>query len=602
MSTVTRSWLERLYSDSPGYWTLVLFRKGKVHHTFWLSGESQDLNNAAKTIKNGADQYDFYTSVGTWEKPGTPTERGSARNVISLAGFWADLDIGSVGHQPAKSGLPNPSSTDEALSILEDFPEPSAIVHTGGGLHVWHMFDEPWEFAGDNKAAAEVTKSWQRAVVEAGKEHGFHVDSLGDLARILRVPGSQNHKAGLHRPVVITKGSSWWPTYPLAELSSRGISASGSAEDNAAVADQVSDIFPLSWAEILEPHNWKLDHTDGVDTYWRRPGKSKADGHSAVAHPSVFVNFSESAGLPTGEGNGLSKLRLYALLRYGGDEKAARQAIDLMPVSADHIAEVAQRFSYAKLDWPTLWTEESKEPEWLLDPLIEEGKLIAIYSEAKDGKSLLLLEACLKLSEGDPIWTHRDKREPMSIVYVDKENTVKDLRERAAKMGYEGNPLVNLHYYSFPNMAFFDSPEGGKELFGLAKAHDAKLVVLDTLSRVVEGDEIDNNTYINFYKYTGVLFKPPRISLIRLDHAGKDAAKGMRGASSKRDDVDAVWWLRNDHDNREDVYLERTHTRSNNGADKLHLLRRDDPLRHELAEDAEVIAVTLEGMDDGEQA
>lgn len=599
MSTDTRSWLERLYGSSPGYWTLVLFRGGKVHRTFWLPTHARGLDKAAATIEKASSQYDFYTSVGTWAEQEQPTAdkpnpRGSARNVISLAGLWADLDIGTTGHKPAKSGMPNPATTDVALSILEDFPEPSAIVHTGGGLHVWHFFDEPYVFEGENKAAAELAKGWQRALVAAGKDRGLHVDAVSDLARILRVPGSQNHKAGLHRPVVQTKGQAYCPTYALADLRTHCVW--GADDDAPAVITEVDD-FPLSWSDILTPHGWKLDHTDGEDTYWRRPGKSKLEGHSAVAHPNVFVNWSESAGLPTGEGHGLNKLSLYAHLNFGGDIKAARKAIAIMPVTNEQVVEIVQRFSYAHLDWPSLWEDEATEPEWLLDPLIEAGKMIALYSEAKDGKSLLMLEICIRLSEGEPIWSHRERREPISIVYVDKENTTKDLRERAAKMGFEGRSLDNLHYYTFPSMAYLDSPEGGKELFALAQAHSAKLAVIDTLSRVVEGDEIDNNTYINFYKYTGVLFKAAKVAVVRLDHAGKDAGKGMRGASSKRDDVDAVWWLRNDHDSREDVYLERTHTRSNNGAGELHLLRLDNKLRHIPAADAEVMTHTLDGDD-----
>jgi hypothetical protein len=166
---------------------------------------------------------------------------------------------------------------------------------------------------------------------------------------------------------------------------------------------------------------------------------------------------------------------------------------------------------------------------------------------------------------------------------VDQENGDDDIYLQFAAMGYKYNDLPNFHYYSFPDIAFLDTREGGMELYALARYHSADLVVVDTVSRVIEGKENENDTFLNLYKYSGMTLKAINTSLIRLDHAGKELARGMRGASAKTGDIDAVWQL--DCPQGSDLLtLTRTHTRRKVGASEVEIERRDDPLRHVLLE------------------
>jgi len=83
---------------------------------------------------------------------------------------------------------------------------------------------------------------------------------------------------------------------------------------------------------------------------------------------------------------------------------------------------------------------------------------------------------------------------------------------------------------------------GGRVLEYLLAA-GLPVVVIDTVSRAVKGDENDNDTWLSFYRHTGLKLKQAGVALIRLDHSGKDDAKGQRGGSAKSGDVDAVWRL-----------------------------------------------------------
>lgn len=294
----------------------------------------------------------------------------------------------------------------------------------------------------------------------------------------------------------------------------------------------------------------------------------------------MLVNFSASAGLPTGPGQKLSKFKVWAELNFAGDEKAAKAALTRMTKdSPEKLKELASRFDEKRFDWARVFDEVDPDPEWLIDPLVERGRQVAFYSEAKAGKSLFWLEIASRLVKGEPV-LNNPARKPITIVYIDQENTKADVVERLKKMGHDGSGLDRLLYYSFPDLSYLDTEVGGRELYAVARVADADLVILDTLSRVVEGDENENDTYHNFYKYTGVRLKADGIALVRLDHSGKDRAKGMRGASSKYSDVDEVWQLT--ADDHGIVTLNRTHSRANHGASRLVFTREDAPLRHEV--------------------
>jgi AAA domain len=587
--TATRTWLDRLYGRSPGFFAVTAFKGGRPRATAWFGTE--DLDRAEKVIIATGKRADVYASVATHEQPAEPGSRGGERSVVSIPGWWADLDIGELGHKPA--ALPNPPDETAALSIVEGLPAPSLLMHSGGGLQVFWLFDNPWVFAEpvDRSLAKEASRDWHTLLEQRAKAIGYHLDKTHSLDRILRVPGTYNHKAGLSRPVNarVLDG----PSLPKRELASLGLPADDVEE---AAGETKIDNFPLTWAQILEPHGW----TRCGEHLWSRPGKGCSEGHSASTDPygvPVLVNFSATTELPSGEGQKLTKLRVWAHLNYNGDLRAAKAALrKLQPSTMDDWTRRAVRFAAVQVDWETIWTEESVDPEWFVEPLIERGRQIAIYSEAKAGKSLLLLEIALALSTGRAVLGNGE-RKPVKVMYVDMENTRQDLRIRAAAMGYEGEVLSNLVYYSFPDLSYLDTEGGGVDLHALAKYHSADLVIIDTLSRVIEGEENANDTYHNFYKHTGVKLKAEGISLVRLDHSGKDPSRGMRGASSKTTDVDEVWQMLVDD---ELITLNRTHSRSHHGEDRVVLRRLDTPVLHHSPtggdgrDDVEQIIVKLE--------
>lgn len=575
MVSVTHDWLEKLYGNSPGYFTIVVFKDGRP--AVVKAYNSSTLNEAALAIE-GTRSGDVYISCATFKDAPTLKNRGSYSDTVSISGFWADIDIDGPGHKPDPNKKPLPKTVEEALSIFDNMPKPSYIIHSGGGLQAWWLFKEPWVY-NDPQLAQSIVKDWQRYLTKNADDKGYHVDNVGDLARILRPPGSVNRKLDSAREVYLYQDSD--TQYAQQELISLGIPPAPRT------ASEIIDESGLDdWPQILEPHGWtriRERDSDGA-TEWYRPGKTEGT-ISAVTNPygvPVMVNFSSTADLPVGPGQRLTKFKVWAHLNYNGDLVEAKNALDARKtVDNDALVLRAEKYKINRINWDEFWTEVPDYIEWLAEPIIEKGRQVALFSGAKQGKSLLLLDICAALATGQSV-IGGEAKDPINILYIDRENMKEDLRDRLTDMGYgPDSVLENLHYYWFPNIPWLDTREGGLDLLGLALYHNAQLVVIDTLSRVVAGGENDNDTYHDFYKHTGIFLKSRGITLVRLDHSGKDANKGMRGASSKTTDVDAVWELRLEDDDKT-VRLTRTHSRTIHGANRVVLSRQADPKLHHL--------------------
>jgi hypothetical protein len=332
----------------------------------------------------------------------------------------------------------------------------------------------------------------------------------------------------------------------------------------------------VTWDEILQSAGWTYSHTDGTREHWTRPGKNKADGASGnIREGCLYVHSTSVTDFPINKG--LSKGQAYAWLHHHGDLSNATKALraagygdpleplpELKPWEYDpNLADLEPEDAKLQwvtehlglIDWQQLWDDESEE-EWIAYPLLPARRLIALYSAPKVGKSLLLLELAAGIASGRPVLGNPPGPKRV-VLYVDFENDPKaDIRERLQNMGYAPSDLGNLKVLSFPNMAALDSAKGSEQLMAAVEAFGAEVVIIDTVSRAISGDENENDTWLDFYRHTGLKLKQAEVALVRLDHAGKDEAKGQRGGSAKSGDVDAVWRMTRTSDDLYDLICE----------------------------------------------
>lgn len=242
------------------------------------------------------------------------------------------------------------------------------------------------------------------------------------------------------------------------------------------------------------------------------------------------------------------------------------------PATADRLANARIGFD------AEFWAGADDVEDFLVAPILARGRGHLLYAPAKAGKSLLALWLAASAALGHEV-LHQAAGTPLKVVYVDLEMTPADVRDRLTDMGIgPDDDLSNLIYYSLPALADLNTPLGGSELVALAAHHEADLVVIDTISRAVHGEENANDTAIGFAKHTGTPLKAAGIALLRVDHAGKEVDRGARGGSAKVDDVDIVWQLT--PRDRGHFTLKATHRRVNWVPEEVDLEQHASPLRY----------------------
>jgi hypothetical protein len=158
-----------------------------------------------------------YTSPGL-RRAGLPEfgkgSQGTQSDVIALAGFALDVDL--KGGKHVAEDLP--VTDDDVAALLSVGPDPSRVVATGGGLHFWWLFEEPWALGGphDRKHARSAFRAFQESYIKRGEEFGFHVDLTATIQHLFRLPGTRNWKRSTSVPVETAYADG--PRYPLREL------------------------------------------------------------------------------------------------------------------------------------------------------------------------------------------------------------------------------------------------------------------------------------------------------------------------------------------------------------------------------------------------
>lgn len=346
MSEAAREFLELLHGDAPGHVALgVLSAEGK-----WAD-ETYGSRQAALAVARSADEHGaqgVYVRVTTTGAAPGGKRRGSAADTVALPGLWADVDFGTVGHKTTER-LPPDEAGARKIVETSGLPEPTVWVHSGGGLYPYWLLHTPHVIADNLETMQQITgisEGWQRVIVAAAADLGWTYGPVGDLPRVLRLPGTTNRKDGQERPCHVI--SSDGPRYTLAELTQamldtdRWQEAGGNTthergnkdSDDDAVPGDVFDVFArvVGYDEILAPHDWQPSGavtTCGCPT-WTRPGKDHRKGVSAVTHEGCtkfgrsFKCFSDAAD-PLPYKKNISKAHTWALLT--GDERGAYRAL-----------------------------------------------------------------------------------------------------------------------------------------------------------------------------------------------------------------------------------------------------------------------------------
>lgn len=230
----------------------------------------------------------------------------------------------------------------------------------------------------------------------------------------------------------------------------------------------------------------------------------------------------------------------------------------------------------AYLNWPEFLGQNFASSDWLAGDFMQPGGHGTLVGEGKAGKSVFALDWAQAVTVGRP-FLGAPRRTPCPVLYIDCENSWVEIQDRALSLGFDAGDLAGLHYLSFPGMPPLDQPNGGSYVAQRVEETGARLVIFDTISRMIAGKENDSDTWLALYRNTMMRLKRAGVGSLRLDHFGKNSDRGARGSSAKTQDVDAVWELTVAGRRQPEgipLRLARTHSRSGLGQDQFTLWRR----------------------------
>jgi hypothetical protein len=188
-TNATAAFLNQLYGAAETGW-LSLFATNPAtgeRHVDWAPATEPVALAAAAAQRSATCNVWFGVSTRHQRLPGN--QRGGDKDCLEVPGLWVDIDIAGPNHKTAAALLP--PHEEAALELIGSFNLPATvIVHTGGGLHAYWLFNEMRAVTDVVPLLPQWGATWKRL---AG-ERGWHIDNVWDPARILRLPGSWNLK------------------------------------------------------------------------------------------------------------------------------------------------------------------------------------------------------------------------------------------------------------------------------------------------------------------------------------------------------------------------------------------------------------------------
>jgi P4 family phage/plasmid primase-like protien len=128
--------------------------------------------------------------------------RGNAKDVVGIRELSCDLDV-------KPGGLPGWDIAEQVIDTLADMlgTAPVAVVNSGHGLQPHWLLERSdrtdWPDEHDPRwlDAVALNRRWGRLVTAVAERYGGRVDTVSDLSRVLRAPGTTNNKS---EPVPVT--------------------------------------------------------------------------------------------------------------------------------------------------------------------------------------------------------------------------------------------------------------------------------------------------------------------------------------------------------------------------------------------------------------
>jgi hypothetical protein len=379
----------------------------------WLDLAQTPIPRVAQIAATMSTQDTVYFGVVLQQPSCQPDayHRSTNAGAYVVPGLWVDLDLAYGQH--AASALPQTDT--EALDFLHGLPAiPSLIVHSGGGMYGYWLFKEPYIITteAEREQIADLSRRFNRTLNAAGKLRGWDLDTLGDLARVLRPAGSVNFKYA--RPVdLLHEGGERYnphdfdwllPHEEPVHATHGGAGIAGQPDLVTIAAHYGTSLERKSTTELAGPHpqhgsstgdNFNVHSTKGVWHCWRH-----GTGGDALALIAVCEALVPCEDMRTGALRGDLFKRAVTIANEAFHAGIQFDTAQRRNGSAPEPERVTP-MPHARLT--TLTNVQVRPVEWLWEPYLAKGTIAMMDGDPGLGKSWLAIQLAACLSKGYPL-------------------------------------------------------------------------------------------------------------------------------------------------------------------------------------------------------
>ena len=203
-----KEFMAELYMGvSPDKVTYLFTRPDDATYPYTIGQMDQMLEKAMRLTKTK----DVYFGLHLMDELPPPGKRSSEKKISCMSFIHEEYDIKGSAHKEQKL----PETLEELLSFLHGLEcPPSIIVHSGNGVHTYWLLQEFIMVADENREwIKRIVKGYEKHTHQLGLERGWKFDPVADLARVLRIPGTLNHKSDPPRQAQVIEAN--LRRYPL---------------------------------------------------------------------------------------------------------------------------------------------------------------------------------------------------------------------------------------------------------------------------------------------------------------------------------------------------------------------------------------------------
>ncbi|HSS11666.1 MAG TPA: AAA family ATPase, partial [Acidimicrobiales bacterium] len=263
--------------------------------------------------------------------------------------------------------------------------------------------------------AIGLLKRWHVTWARLADEVGVHLDNVANLDRVMRLPGTANHKGP--NPVPVTVRARWTDSHQLGDvvelLDDLPVETAHSRAFTGHLAGSQFNEH-IAAGTVLQSLRWTAVRLDpSGDEHWHHPGSANDISATVYADDGHCTIWSETVAAQTGvpTRRPLDPFGLWTWLVHSGDFVAAHAAIgerygfkdlglDLDDLDATPDPVTVPRRQPGRLIALTVGKVRPVKVKWLWDGWLPAGKLVALDGDPDTGKSTVSLDLAARVTKG----------------------------------------------------------------------------------------------------------------------------------------------------------------------------------------------------------